>query len=121
MKIHADAPNVNTITAYGPGWVEVNRERFSESLIVSAMGDRLPWNCPGFDDLQLSHFQRIIDLDPELVMFGSGARIRFAQAPWVAALHARGIGLDTMDTQAACRAYNFLAGEGRRVVAALLL
>jgi uncharacterized protein len=56
-----------------------------------------------------------------LVIFGSGERIRFAQPQWLGALYAKRIGVETMDTQAACRTFNFLAGEGRRVVAALLL
>ena len=63
----------------------------------------------------------LLDLDPELVIFGSGNRIQFPQPQWLEALYAQRIGLETMDTQAACRTYNFLAGEGRRVVAALLL
>ena len=58
---------------------------------------------------------------PELVVFGSGARLRFPQAAWIRPLIEAGIGIETMDTAAACRTYNILAGEGRRVIAALLL
>jgi uncharacterized protein len=60
-------------------------------------------------------------MDPELVIFGSGERIRFPKPQWLQTLYARRVGVETMDTHAACRTYNFLAGEGRRVVAALLL
>ena len=55
------------------------------------------------------------------MLFGSGDRIQFPRPQWLAPLYSRRIGLETMDTQAACRTFNFLAGEGRKVVAALLL
>jgi uncharacterized protein len=109
------------VTGYGPGWVEVNRERFTSSLVISAAGARLPWNCATFEDLQASHFELLAGMDAELVIFGSGSRIRFPSPALMQALYARRIGVETMDTQAACRTYNFLAGEGRKVVAALLL
>ncbi|MGI9134030.1 MAG: Mth938-like domain-containing protein [Rhodoferax sp.] len=121
MKFQADAPHGQSITAYGPGWVEVGGQRFESSLVVSAMGQRLAWNCASFDALQASDFERLAALEPELVIFGSGARIRFPHPQWLETLYARRIGLETMDTHSACRAYNFLVGEGRRVVAALLL
>ncbi|MCF8210491.1 MAG: Mth938-like domain-containing protein [Rhodoferax sp.] len=121
MKIQPDARHGQSITAYGPGWLEVNRERFHSSLVVSAMGDRLAWNCTEFAALEASHFELLLTLEPELVIFGSGERIRFPEPQWLQALYARRIGIETMDTNAACRSYNFLAAEGRRVVAALLL
>ncbi len=121
MKLHSDASSRYSINAYGAGWIEVNREKFSASLVVSAMGHRMDWNCTEYDALQITHFERLAELSPELVLFGSGARIRFPQPQWVEVLYSRGIGLETMDTHAACRAYNFLAGEGRKVVAALLI
>ncbi len=81
----------------------------------------MDWNCTGFDALQASHFEQLAALNPELVLFGSGERIRFPKPQWLQTLYARRIGVETMDTQAACRTYNFLAGEGRKVLAALLL
>ena len=121
MKLQPDAINGPSISGYGSGWVAVNGEKFTSSLIISAMGTRLDWNCSQFEDLKAAHFEQLLGLNPELVLFGSGARIRFAQPQWLAALYARRIGVETMDTHAACRTYNFLAGEGRKVVAALLL
>jgi len=121
MKFHPDARASQSITAHGPGWVEVNREKFTSSVIVSAMGERLDWQCDAFEQLQASHFEQILALNPELVLFGSGNRLRFPQPQWLEALYARRIGVETMDTGAACRTYNFLAAEGRKVVAALLL
>jgi uncharacterized protein len=121
MKFHPDARASQSITAHGEGWIEVNRERYTSSLIVSAMGERLDWPCQSFEELQSADFERILALGPELVLFGSGARLRFPNPQWLAPLYARRIGVETMDTGAACRTYNFLAAEGRRVVAALLL
>jgi len=121
MKFHPDTPHGQSITAYGPDWVEVNRKKFDSSIIVSAMGERLDWDCPTFDQLEARHFDCLISMHPELVLFGSGKRLRFPSPAWLEALYAHRIGFETMDTPAACRTYNFLAAEGRRVVAALLL
>jgi uncharacterized protein len=121
MKLQADSINGPSISGYGPGWVAVNGEKFTSSIVISSMGTRMDWICASFDALQASHFEQLAALNAELVLFGSGERIRFPQPQWLQALYARRIGLETMDTQAACRTYNFLAGEGRKVVAALLL
>ncbi len=121
MKLQPDAIQGPSITGYGPGWVAVNGEKFHSSIVVSSQGQRLDWSAPSFETLQASHFDALALMDAELVLFGSGERIRFPQPQWLQALYARRIGLETMDTQAACRTYNFLAGEGRKVVAALLL
>ncbi len=121
MKFQPDAAADTSITGYGPGWVAVNGERFDSSIVISSSGERFAWNCETFDTLQSGHFAQLATLDAELILFGSGERIRFPQAQWLQALYARRIGLETMDTQAACRTFNFLAGEGRKVVAALLI
>ena len=121
MKFQPDTMQAQSITGYGPGWVAVNGEKRIRSLLVSAAGARLDWNCARFEDLTPAHFSQLIELDPELVIFGSGERIQFPHPAWLQTLYTRRIGLETMSTQAACRTYNFLAGEGRRVVAALLL
>lgn len=121
MKFQPDTMHAQSITGYGPGWVSVNGEKHASSLIVGADGTRKPWNCATFDDLTAEHFSQLAALSPELVIFGSGERIRFPKPQWLETLFAQRIGLETMDTQAACRTYNFLAGEGRRVILALLL
>ena len=121
MKLQPDAINGLSISGYGVGWVAVNGEKFTSSIIISPMGTRQNWNCARLEDLQASHFELLASMNPELVLFGSGERIHFPQPQWLQALYAKRIGIETMDTQAACRTYNFLAGEGRRVVAALLL
>ncbi len=121
MKFQPDTIHGNAITGYGPGWVEVNGEKVSSSVVIRPEGPRLEWNCDAFEALQASHFEQLAHLDAELVIFGSGERLRFPNPQWLQALYAKRIGLETMDTQAACRTYNFLTAEGRKVVAALLL
>ena len=121
MKLQPDRFDVPAITGYGPGWIGVGPERVTGSVVVGSRGQRLDWQCATFAELTAEHFAQLADLNAELVIFGSGATLRFPQPAWLAPLMAKRIGLETMDTQAACRTYNILAGEGRSVVAALLL
>ena len=121
MKLQPDKSDVQTITGYGPGWIGVNGEKLTRSTLIGSGGQRVPWACERFEDLQAGHFSPLADMGAELVIFGSGSRIRFPPPAWLGALMARRIGLETMDTAAACRTYNILAGEGRSVVLAALL
>jgi uncharacterized protein len=121
MKLHPDTIQGPSLSAYGDGWVAINGEKVSQSVVISAMGHRFDWNCDAFECLHELHFEKLCELGAEIVIFGSGARLRFAPAALLGSLNRRRIGLESMDTQAACRTYNFLAGEGRKVVAALLL
>jgi uncharacterized protein len=124
MKLHADRQERLAVTGYGPGWVAVNGERYGHSLILGSSGHLTTWNCARFEDLDSSHFSRILHeatTPPELVIFGSGHRLRFPPPSLLADLTRHRIGLETMDTQAACRTFNILSAEGRRVIAALLL
>ncbi len=121
MKLQPDKSDFQTITGYGPGWVGVNAEKITGSVIIGSRGERVDWPCKRFEDIGPEHFAQLAALGAELVIFGSGARIRFPKGAWLQPLMARRIGLETMDTPAACRTYNILAGEGRHVLAALLL
>lgn len=121
MKLHPDKIGVSTITAYGPGWIMLNQERISSSVIISSLGHRLEWHCQRFADLTPAHFAQLTDLDAELILFGSGALLQFPRPAWLVGLMAKHVGLETMSTAAACRTYNILASEGRNVVAALIL
>lgn len=109
------------ITGYGPGWIAVAGERLSHPLILDSRSQPQPWPCEGFDELNASHFAPLAALKPELVILGTGLRLRFPQAAWLRPLIEAGIGVESMDTGAACRTYNILAAEGRHVLAALLL
>ncbi|MFT4269240.1 MAG: Mth938-like domain-containing protein [Xenophilus sp.] len=121
MKLQPDRPDVQTVTAHGPGWVAINGERVEASVVVGSHDERLAWPCARFEDLGPEHFAQLAALGAEVVIFGSGARIRFPRPAWITPLIAQRTGIETMDTAAACRTYNILAGEGRHVVAALLI
>ncbi len=121
MKIQPDTFDGQVISGYGPGWVAVNGEKVRRSVVIGARGQRLDWNCDDFSALTRDHFGQLAAMGAELVIFGSGQRLRFPRPEWLGELMARRIGVETMDTQAACRTYNILAGEGRDVLVALLL
>ena len=121
MKLQPDKPDVQTLTAHGPGWVAINNERVEQSVVLGSRGERFVWDCARFEELGPEHFAQLAEIGAETVIFGSGARIRFPQPAWLRPLIDRRIGLETMDTAAACRTYNILAGEGRHVLAALLV
>ena len=121
MKLQPDKSDVQSISGYGAGWIAVDGERIEHSVVVSSSGFRIDWQCAAFGDLTAGHFARLADIDTELVVFGSGERIRFPAPAWLAPLISKRIGIETMDTKAACRTYNILSGEGRKVVVALLI
>jgi len=121
MKLQPDKFDVPSISGYGPGWVGVGGEKIKHSVIISSSGERIAWPSERFEDLNAEHFAQLAQVEAEVVIFGSGSRIRFPQAAWLKPLMARRIGIETMDTPAACRTYNILAQEGRSVAAALLL
>jgi uncharacterized protein len=124
MKLHADKPDTLSVTAYGDGWIAVNGQRHTDSLVLSASGTLRPWGVERFEELSTADFENLVEEDaapPELVLLGSGQRLRFVHPALIQRLMDRHIGVETMDTAAACRTYNILAGEGRRVIAALLI
>jgi uncharacterized protein len=121
MKLQPDRSLAPTITGHGPGWVAVGGERITHSVIIGSAGQRIAWPVSTYETLDASHFALLAELGVEVVLFGSGTRIRFPHPAWIAPLVARRTGLETMDTAAACRTYNILAQEGRSVAAALLL
>lgn len=121
MKLQPDKFDVPSISGYGPGWIGLNGEKITSSVIIGSRGQRFDWACDSFSELTAGHFAQLAGLDAELILFGSGTHLRFPQPAWLQALMANQVGIETMDTQAACRTYNILAGEGRHVIAALLL
>ncbi|HUR90110.1 MAG TPA: Mth938-like domain-containing protein [Ramlibacter sp.] len=121
MKLQPDSFDVQAISGYGPGWVGVNGEKITHSVIVASTGERIDWNASSFEDLGEAHFARLAGLQVEVALFGSGSRIRFPKPAWLKPLIDMHVGLETMDTAAACRTYNILAQEGRRVAVALLI
>lgn len=121
MKLHAERiEGTNAIARHGAEGVVVNRQEYRHSVLVPWEGQVLTWPVNSFDELRDHHFQSLVHLRPEIVIFGSGARLRFAKPAVLRPLIDARIGLETMDTAAACRTYNVLLAEGRSVVAALL-
>jgi uncharacterized protein len=121
MKLQADRiEGPNAIARHGPGGVLVNGIEYRSSSIVPWRGEVSAWAPRRFESLSEAHFAALAGLAPELVIFGSGARLRFPRPALLRPLIDRGIGVETMDTAAACRTYNVLIAEGRAVVAALL-
>jgi len=120
VKLHASAPSAfNTFTAYGEGYVMVNSQRHEKNLIV--LPEKiLPWAVAGFAALQESDFQVFMDMNLEILLLGTGPKQRFPNPRLTQALAAKRIGVEAMDLQAACRTYNILMAEERRVAAALL-
>jgi uncharacterized protein len=120
VKLHSSVPSgVNTITGYGEGYVTVNSERRTSSVVV--LPDRVePWSPSRFDALSAQDFAFLKELGAEIVLLGTGPRQRFPHPRLTADLARAGIGLEVMDLQAACRTYNILVAEERKVAAALL-
>jgi uncharacterized protein len=121
MKLQPDRLDTLSVTAHGPGWVAINGVRHETSLVLQTAGKWEVWPCCKFEDLSAAHFAGLADTHPELVIFGSGKQLRFPKPEWIRPLIERNIGIETMDTAAACRTYNILAGEGRRVTAAFIV
>ena len=122
MKIEREQPEGrNAFTGYGAGYVEVSGVRYSESLVVSADRIVTDWPARSVEALSGDHMAAIIELAPEIVLIGTGAHFQFPERALLAPLQNARIGVEVMDTQAACRTYNILLGEGRNVAAALIL
>jgi uncharacterized protein len=121
MKMRADRPEGgNAISRHAPEGVIVAGVEYRSSVLVPWQGEVLPWAVASFDALDEASFAAVLALSPELVIFGTGSRLRFPHPAILRGLMARRIGVETMDTPAACRTYNVLLAEGRSVVAALL-
>ena len=121
MKFHLSQAEGNVVTGCGPGWVRIGSEEHRASFVVAPDAIVEPWAEGGFDALSEHDFVRLLELAPEIVLLGTGARQRFPHPRVYRALTDAGIGVEVMDSAAAARTYNIIAAEGRRVAAALLL
>lgn len=122
MKLHSDPQSSqNTITGYGIGYIEVNKTAYPHALMVQPDGDVLPWNVEDQAELSVEHFAKLAALKPELVIIGTGKQQLFLKPNLLQPLIQAKIGFEMMDSQAACRTYNILMSEGRKVLAAILL
>jgi uncharacterized protein len=122
LKLHLDpATAKNAITGYGEGYVMVNRQRFERSLVVLPERIIPDWPATTFEALAPEHLAALAGLDREIILLGTGARLRFPRPEIMRALVQSRVGVEVMDLQAACRTYNILLAEDRRVAAALLI
>lgn len=122
MKLQAEKSDAEyVITAQGDAFVDVNRVRHASGIAVGSGRAPAPWGVDGFAALGTADFAALLDPRPELVLIGTGSVQRFPSPALLRPLIEAGIGFEVMNTPAACRTYNILVGEGRRVVAALLV
>lgn len=122
MKFAQDAQDEGyVITAYDTGSISINSKPFDRSLIVTRTQLSENWGINSIEALEKSHIAQIIALKPELIIIGTGSHLIFPAVEVYAATIELGIGIDFMDTHAACRTYNILMSEGRNVVAGLII
>lgn len=122
MKLHSDDnQQYQTVTGYDASGVEINAERFNYSLLVMPETPPRPWDVKRFEDLTVAHFEQIAADQPDVVILGTGERQRFVHPRLITSLTDKCTGVESMDSQAACRTYNVLMGEGRKVTLALII
>lgn len=122
MKFQPDQlDGVNNITHYDVDTLRVQGQLYTASVLVPWSGETKAWNATSIEELTPAHFEAVLAMDPEVVIFGSGPKLKFVSPALYRSLIERRIGVETMDSGAACRTYTVLANEGRRVVAAIVL
>jgi len=122
MKFNLDrAGGAHVVRAYAPGRIRIGDRDFETSLIVTATDLIEPWRPGRIAALEAADLEPVVALAPEVLLIGTGSRQAFPDPAVFAALHAARIGFEVMDTRAACRTYNVLVAENRKVAAALLI
>ena len=122
MKLHSSSTEkYQTVTGYDRAGVEINAQRFDYSVLVMPEVAPRPWPVTRFEDLKAEHFEAIAADKPDVVILGTGERQRFVHPRLVTSLSSQRIGVESMDSHAACRTYNILMGEGRKVTLALII
>jgi uncharacterized protein len=122
MKLHSTpTQQYQTVTAYDDAGVEINAVRYTYSLLVLPESSPVAWPVSSFDALSAAHFEQIDAARPDVVILGTGRKQRFVHPALTTSLTARRIGVESMDSQAACRTYNILMTEGRKVALALII
>ena len=109
------------INGYASGRITINDWVIETSTILTPNRVLTEWPPERFEDLEPAHMEAIIELTPEIVLLGTGQRQCFPSRNIMLSVLERGIGLEVMNTPSACRTYNILMAEGRRVVAALII
>ena len=120
MRFTQDSFAGNSIRAYSDGEVTVNDRTISRSVVITPDSIH-PWEPRNIDELTAAHIERLRELDPEIVIIGTGRQLSFPPPALTAALQVQGIGVEVMAHDAACRTFNVLLSEDRRVVVALMM
>ncbi len=119
------SPDIDThkhvIKSYGSGWIKVNEQEIRQSVIVTPDQVVLDWCPQTFSDLTEAHFEDIAQLKPDIVLLGTGSHQHFPHPRLARILLDQGVGVEFMDTVAACRTYNVIMLEDRKVAAALMM
>lgn len=122
MKLQlANLSGTKLFTAYDAEHVMVSGERYGKSIVVMAEEVRNDWDAAGFDQLTEAHFAYFLELKPDVLLLGTGATQRFPHPRLYRELTDAGISMECMATPAACRTYNILVAEDRKVIAAILI
>ena len=122
MKLHlASAGDKNRFSGYGDGYIAVNQQRYTHSVVVTPDALLDTWPVTAFEDINATHLQFLLSLKAEIVILGTGATQRFLHPSLLRDFAAAQVGIEIMATPAACRTYNILMAEGRAVVAAILV
>ena len=122
MKFAQDSQDEGyVITAYGENSVSINGKPFKQSLIITRTKLNEDWDVSMVELLQAEHIDQILSFNPELIIIGTGNKLIFPAAEVYSVIIKHVIGVDFMDTRAACRTYNILMSEGRDIVAGLIL
>lgn len=121
VKLHlSNTDGLNIFTAYGEDYVAVNHEKHEKNLIVLPDSIITEWSTASIATLDEADMAKLLSLGTEIILLGTGNRLRFPSGALLRPFAPAGIGLEVMDMRAACRTYNILAAEGRKVAAALL-
>lgn len=123
MKLQPDKSSAPLVRAHDAQWLQIDEKRFTQSVLVSSLPgfSARPWHILSPQALNADALANLAASGADLVILGTGLRLRFPPAAWMAPFAQQRVGLETMDTAAACRTYNILASEGRKVLAALIL
>src|SRR4030095_7684301 len=121
MKFHLATPSGNVVTGQGPGWIRGGPQDYRSGIVLTADTVVPEWAEAGFDALSEADFAGLLAHAPEIVLLGTGNTLRFPHPRLLRALAEAQVGIEVMDTAAACRTFNILAAEGRKVVAALMI
>lgn len=121
MKFHLQTPTANVVTGTGPGWVRVGQVEYRGNVVLLPDAVAPDWAPDGLDALAEADFAALLSYEPEIVLLGTGASQRFVHPRLLQSLATARVGVEIMDTRAACRTFNILVAEDRRVAAALIV